>query len=125
MYSGQLENVQSPIATFGWRIVGIGVASLRARSSVPSIPQPASELASASEPARPRNTRRVWRGSATRHHERVLRLPGQLDVAADAERVGLRSGRVLGEDVELLAARGVDHVLDRDAEERGHDDLAA
>ena len=32
---------------------------LAARSSVPSIPQPASELASASEPARPRNRRRV------------------------------------------------------------------
>ena len=44
MYSGQLENVQSPIGTFGCVISGIGVAaSAAARSSVPSIPQPASE----------------------------------------------------------------------------------
>ena len=42
MYSGQLENVQSPIGTFGCVIWGIGVASRSARSSVPSIPQPAS-----------------------------------------------------------------------------------
>src|SRR5215210_1034444 len=89
MYSGQFENVQSPIATFGWRIAGTGVAALRARSSVPSIPQPASELASASEPARPRNTRRVVRESATGDHERVLRAPRQLHVAPDAERVRL------------------------------------
>ena len=47
MYSGQLENVQLPIGTFGCGSAGIGVASLRARSSVPSIPQPASEEASA------------------------------------------------------------------------------
>src|SRR3954447_17069324 len=98
MYSGQLENVQSPIATFGWRIAGTGVASLRARSSVPSIPHPASELASASEPARPRNTRRVWRGSATRHHERVLRLPRQLHLTADAQRLRPRTRGVLRED---------------------------
>ena len=43
MYSGQLENVQLPIGTFGCVILGIGVAACLARSSVPSIPQPASE----------------------------------------------------------------------------------
>ena len=61
MYSGQLENVQLPIATFGCVSSGIGVAAFCARSSVPSIPQPVSELASASEPARPMKRRRVVR----------------------------------------------------------------
>ena len=42
MYSGQFENVQLPIATFGCTTSGTGVASRRARSAVPSIPQPAS-----------------------------------------------------------------------------------
>src|SRR3954469_4196768 len=127
MYSGQLENVQLPIGTFGWRIAAAatGVASLRARSSVPSIPHPAREPASASKPARPRKTRRVVRGSVTGDHERVLRAPRQLDVAPDAERVGLRAFRVLREHVELLAARGGDDVLDRGAQKRGDDDLAA
>src|SRR3954451_20916024 len=124
MYSGQFENVQSPIGTFGWWICGIGVAFSCARWSVPSIPHPASELASASEPARPRNPRRVY-GSATPNHERVLRPPGELDGAARAERLGLRAVGVLGEHVELLAPGRLDDVLDGDAEERGHDDRAA
>src|SRR3954452_3760745 len=122
MYSGQLENVQLPMGTFGCVISGIGVACLDARSSVPSIPQPASEEASASEPARPRKRRRV---SATLDHEGVLRLPGQLDLASDREALGLGAVGVLREDVELLAARGLDHVLDRDAEEGRDEDLAA
>src|SRR3954453_15437156 len=107
MYSGQLENVQLPIGTFGWWICGIGVALFWTRSSVPSIPQPASELASASEPARPRNRRRVY-GSATADHERVLRPPGELDRPAGAERLRLRAVGVLGEDVELLPAGRLD-----------------
>src|SRR4051794_18456405 len=123
MYSGQLENVQLPIGAFGWWIVGTGVAAFCARSIVPSMPQPASELASASDPARPRKRRRVS-GSATAHHERVLRAPGELDLAAGAERLGLRAVRVLGEDVELLAARGPHDVLDGDPEEGGHHDRA-
>src|SRR3954470_14478720 len=110
MYSGQFENVQSPIGTFGWVIVGIGVATLLARSSVPSIPQPASEEASSREPLRPRNCRRVLR-SATGDHERVLRAPGELHLAAHAERVGFGALGVLGEHVELLACGGLDHVL--------------
>src|SRR4051794_15308339 len=108
MYKGQLENVQVPSGTFGWWIAATGGASSRARSSLPSIPHPASELASASEPARPRNRRRVVRGSATRHHERVLRAPRELHAAPDAELRRLRALRVLREDVELLAARGMD-----------------
>src|SRR5689334_1887343 len=121
MYSGQLENVQLPIGTFGCLTVATGVASLRARSSVPSIPHPLrSELASASEPARPTKRRRV---SATLNHERVLRPPRELDLAADGEALGAVG--VLGEDVELFAARRLDHVLDRDPEEGGDDDLAA
>src|SRR4051812_38860509 len=104
MYSGQFENVQSPIGTLGWWTWGIGVAFCWARWSVPSIPQPASELASASEPARPRKRRRVY-GSATAHHERVLRPPGELHPAACAERLGLGAVDVLGEHVELLTAR--------------------
>src|SRR3954462_13763382 len=122
MYSGQLENVQLPIGTFGCRTAGTGVASFFARSSVPSIPQPASVYASASEPARPRKRRRF---SATLHHERVLWAPRELDLAPDGERLRLQAVRVLGEDVELLAARGLDHVLDPDAQEGGDDDLAA
>src|ERR1700754_4220095 len=101
------------MGTFGWVISGIGVAFLRARSSVPSIPQPARLEASASDPARPRKRRRV---SATFHHERVLGAPGELHVAADRQRLRLPTLRVLREDVELLAAGGLDHVLDRDAE---------
>src|SRR3954452_16622302 len=120
MYSGQLENVQFPIGTFGCRIVGIGVAGSLARSSVPSMPQPASEYASASDPARPRKRRRVY--SATLDHEGVLGLPGQLHLVGDGER--LRVAVVLGEDVELLAGGRLDDVLDRDAEEGGDDDLA-
>src|SRR3954470_23053978 len=118
MYSGQFENVQSPTGTFGWWICGIGVAFSLARCSVPSIPHPASELASASEPARPRKRRRVY-GSATAHHEGVLRPPGELDLAAGAQRLRLGAVRVLGEHVELLAARGAHHVLDGDAQEGG------
>src|SRR3954462_7998230 len=102
MYSGQLENVQSPIGTFGWCTVGIGVAFSRARWSVPSMPQPLSVLASASEPARPRKRRRVY-GSARAPHDRVLGPPGQLHLAARAERLRLRAVGVLGEHVELLA----------------------
>src|SRR3954452_10069383 len=98
MYSGQFENVQSPIGTFRWWTCGTGVAVCCARWSVPSIPQPASELASASEPARPRNRRRVY-GSATADHERVLRPPGELHLTARAQRVGLRAVDVLGEHV--------------------------
>src|SRR3954453_23174550 len=124
MYSGQLENVQSPIGTFGWCTVGIGVAFSRARWSVPSMPQPLSVLARTSEPARPRKRRRVY-GSATAHHERVLRPPGELDRPARGKRLRLRAVRVLGEHVELLAAGRLDHVLDRDAQERGHHDGAA
>jgi hypothetical protein len=37
-----LENVQLPIGTFGCLICGMGVAAFFARSTVPSIPQPAS-----------------------------------------------------------------------------------
>src|SRR3954468_20535936 len=105
MYSGQLEKVQSPIGTFAWVMVGIGVAALRARSSVPSIPQPASEEASSSEPPRPRNCRRVLL-SATGDHERVLRAPRELDLATDAQRIRLGALGVLREHVELLARRG-------------------
>src|SRR4051794_16764334 len=122
MYSGQFEKVQLPIGTFGWWICGIGVAFSRARSSVPSMPQPARELASAKEPARPRKRRRDRR-SATAHHERVLGPPGQLHLAPGGERLGLRAVGVLGEDVELLAAGGPHHVLDRDAQEGGHEHL--
>src|SRR3954454_17798662 len=124
MYSGQFENVQSPIGTFGWWICGIGVAFSLARCSVPSIPDPARALDSASEPARPRKRRRVY-GSATADHERVLRPPGELDRPARAERLRLRAVGVLGEDVELLPAGRLDHVLDGDAEERGDHHRAA
>src|SRR4051812_20233898 len=116
MYSGQLENVQSPIGTLAWVIAATGVACLLARSSVPSMPQPASEEASSSEPPRPRNCRRVLR-SVTGDHERVLRAPGELHLAADGERVGLGALGVLGEHIQLLARGGLDHVLDRDAQE--------
>src|SRR5690242_13347769 len=120
MYSGQLENVQLPMGTLGWVTSGIGVAAFLACSSVPSMPHPARAEARAREPALPRKRRRVC--SATLHHEGVLGLPGQLHLVADGE--GLRPGVVLCEDVELLAARRLDHVLDRDAQEGGEHDRA-
>src|SRR4051794_31036155 len=104
MYSGQLENVQSPIGTLRWWTAATGVAFSRARCSVPSMPQPARLLARASEPARPRKRRGVC-GSATADHERVLGPPGELDLAPGAQRLRLGAVGVLGEHVELLAAR--------------------
>src|SRR4051812_43386881 len=94
MYSGQLENVQLPIGTFGGLMGGIAVASFVPGLGVPGSPMPLSfDQATGRGHARPLNRRRL---SATLHHERVLGLPGQVDLAAGGERLGLG---VLREDV--------------------------
>src|SRR5215210_5353049 len=118
-------------------------------SAVPSTPPQAAirvdrpPMARPVEPARPTNLRRDRRSelknsSSARSRrgssgmrgllgddEGVLWHPGELDLAARPEGRGLGSVRVLGDDGQLLAARRADHVLDRDAQERGHDDRAA
>src|SRR3954464_10714335 len=67
------------------------------------------------------NRRRGIRRSGIRllgHDEGVIWVPGQLPLAADAERVGLGAVEVLREHGQLLTAGRADHVLDRYAEER-------
>jgi hypothetical protein len=59
MYSGQFEKRIWPSGCFGWLAAGAGVGVL---SAVPfTLPQPAmTDEARASDPARPRNWRRVF-----------------------------------------------------------------
>ncbi len=51
------------------------------------------------------SARSMSRSGIARHHERVLRVPGQLDLAADAERRRLRAVACSGRTRQLLAAR--------------------
>src|SRR5256885_16474304 len=96
--------------------------------SVPLTPPHAARPVAVNAADVPRNVRRELRRSGIGllgDDEGVVRVPGELHLAAHRERLRLRAVGVLREDGELLAAGGPDDVLDRDAEERRHDHPAA
>src|SRR5215207_8842128 len=149
MYSGQLANVQLPISVFGWlTLLAASSLSSLAFSASPSTPPQAARTAARplsarpelpARPMKPRLDRRSLSKNSSRarsirgslnalllgYDEGVVGIPGQVDLAAGPERVRFRAVEVLGEDGQLLAARRLDHVLDRGAEEGGDDDSAA
>src|SRR3954469_22644505 len=112
MYSGQLAHRSPAIDAFGWLTVTAFLALMPLAAS-PSIEQPASAepsavSPSAAAPERPRKRRRdmppgpdaspsnsrrssarsTSRSDIARDDERVLRVPGQQDLVADAQRAG-------------------------------------
>src|SRR3954466_7243525 len=137
-----------PIVVLGWSAEAALGFELDALSASPLTPPQAASTAesplSASPvlPARPMNPRRDRR-SASKNSSRarsicgslirlllgddegVVGVPGQVDLAAGPEGVGLGAVEVRCEDGQLLAPRRVDEVLDRGAEEGGHHDGAA
>src|SRR3954468_14101655 len=141
MYSGQFAHVSPAMEALGWLTVTCFLA-LTWLAASPSIEHPASAEPSAvspraAAPERPRKRRRDMPDCSNRRRsrarstsrsdiapddERVLRVPGEQDVLADAERARLAAIAVGGEHRELLAAGRGHDVQDRHAEERrdGH-----
>src|SRR5436190_3629955 len=136
MYSGQLENVQLPIATFGWLTA---VEAFLPELSPFTPPQAArnAEPGPMSRPA-PARWRMNWRrecslpssirstmpsmssggmaGLLSLHDERVGWIPGQRYLASWADGGGGVAIPVGCDHGQLAARLGLDHVLDRDAE---------
>src|SRR3954467_8939392 len=144
MYSGQLENVQLPIATFGWLTA---VDAFLPELSPFTPPQAArnADPGPSKRPA-PARWRMNWRrecslpssirstmpsrsscgigGLLSLDDERVGGVPGQRDVAARADRTGGVAGTVRGDHGEPAAGLGLDHVLDRRPQVAGDGDAA-
>src|SRR3954451_10406589 len=134
------------MAVLGWLAVTAFFAVVPCDSPL-TPPQAASSSESPARPAPvapalPTNARRERRSSTSSRStacsmlssvtavllgddEGVLRVPGQLDLAARPEGLRLAAVEVLRDDDELLPAPRGDHVLDRDPQERGDAHVAA